>query len=216
MSYQDAGDAIPAARSPMAYPPHKAMPSATTLVVRIALLAVIFWLAILNARFPVLRFTSHWLNVPFVVVILFVPILALATAMESSLWRRLGLRMGLLFLVVPMLVFIVPATIVALISLVSGEEHLKTLEMHGYRIAAYRENCGAPCNFSVEVQQERTLIPPVMVVRHLRWFDDADEVEMEIVSGNQIRVIASGYNSKDPANPKRQTDFISLKRFIYF
>ena len=88
--------------------------------------------------------------------------------------------------------------------------------MLGYRVAAYRENCGAPCSFSVEIQQERTLIPPVMLVRHLRSFDEADQVELKVASTDQVRVVATGFNSKDPEHPKQQMDLISLKRFMYF
>jgi hypothetical protein len=136
-------------------------------------------------------------------------------ALGSPEWKRRWPRITLLVLLVPTLVFTIPAGILALF-LQGGEEHLTSVEMPGYRVAAYRENCGAPCGFSVEIQQERTLIPPVMLVRHLRSFDEADEVQLKVASTDQVRVVATGFNSKDPEHPKRQMDLISLKRFMYF
>jgi hypothetical protein len=186
-----------------------------TLVVRILSLLALFWLAILNTRFPVLRFTSSRLNFLFIVMIFFVPWIALTMALASPDWKRPWPRITLLVLLVPTLVFTIPAGIAALF-LEGGGEQLTSVEMPGYRVAAYRENCGAPCGFSVEIQQERTLIPPVMLVRHLRWFDEADEAQLEVASTDQIRIVATGFNSKDPEHPKRQMDLISLRRFMYF
>ena len=191
------------------------MRSAFLIFVRILALLALFWLAILNTRFPMLRFTSSQLNCLFIVLICFVPWVALTMALASPEWKRRWPRITLLVLLVPTLVFTIPAAITALF-LRGGEEHLTSVEMPGYRVAAYRENCGAFCGFSVEIQQERTLIPPVMLVRHLRWFDEADEAQLEVASTDQIRVVATGFNSKDPEHPKRQMDLISLKRFMYF
>jgi hypothetical protein len=213
--FEGANISVSADQFSMVSTQHEFVPDAKALVVRILSLLALFWLAILNTRFPVLRFTSSWLNLLFVVLVFFVPWIALTLALESPEWKRRWPRIALLVLLVPTLVFTIPAGMLALF-LHGGEEHLTSVEMLGYRVAAYRENCGAPCSFSVEIQQERTLIPPVMLVRHLRWFDEADEVQLEVASTDQIRVVALGFNSKDPEHPKRQVDLISLKRFMYF
>jgi hypothetical protein len=194
---------------------HEFVPNAKALVVRILPLLALFWLAILNTRFPVLRFTTPRLNFIFIVVICLIPWIALTMALESPEWKRRWARIAILVLLVPTLVFTIPAGFVALF-LQGGEEHLTSVEMPGYRVAAYRENCGAPCSFSVEIQQERTLIPPLMLVHHLRSFDEADEVQLKVASTDQVRVVATGFNSKDPEHPKQQMDLISLKRFMYF
>jgi hypothetical protein len=128
-------------------------------------------------------------------MIFFVPWIALTMALASPEWKRRRPRIILLVLLVPTLVFTIPAGVAELF-LGGGEEHLTSVEMSGYRVAAYRENCGAPCGFSVEIQQERTLIPPVMLVRHLRWFDEADEAQLEVVSTDQIRIVATGSTQK--------------------
>ena len=215
MAFEETSISVPASQAGMGSMEREGVPNAKALVVRILSLLGLFWLAILNTRFPVLRFTSSWLNLLFIVLIFFVPWTAFTIALASPEWKRRLPRIALLVLLVPTLVFTIPAGIVALF-LHGGEEHLTSVEMPGYRVAAYRENCGAPCSFSVEIQQERTLISPVMLVRHLRWFDEADEVRLEIASSDKIRVTALGFNSKDPEHPKRQTDLISLKRFMYF
>ena len=193
----------------------ESVPNPKAHVVRILSLLALFWLAILNTRFPVLRFTSSQLNFLFIVLICFVPWVVLTMALASPEWKRRRPRITLLVLLVPTLVFTIPVGVVELF-LGGGEEHLTSVEMLGYRVAAYRENCGAPCSFSVEIQQERTLIPPVMLVRHLRSFDEADQVELKVASTDQVRVVATGFNSKDPEHPKQQMDLISLKRFMYF
>ena len=112
-------------------------PNAKSLVVRILSLLALFWLAMLNARFPVLRFTSSRLNFIFTVLIFFVPWISLTMALASPEWKRRWQRITLLVLLVPTLVFTIPVGVVELF-LGGGEEHLTSVEMLGYRVAAYR------------------------------------------------------------------------------
>jgi hypothetical protein len=68
----------------------------------------------------------------------------------------------------------------------------------------------------MEIQQERILIPPIMVVRSIADFDDTYDALLEVVSPNELQVTALRYDSEHPDTPLRFTEIFPLKHFLYF
>jgi uncharacterized SAM-binding protein YcdF (DUF218 family) len=54
-------------------------------------------------------------------------------------------------------------------------ERIARVPMGGYSVGIYLSNCGAPCSLDIEVLQEKTIIPGILLVRELSGFDEAGE-----------------------------------------
>ena len=70
--------------------------------------------------------------------------------------------------------------------------------MGGYRVRLYQLDCGAICDFAVGVDQERVLVPPLMISRHLYVFDGEVNATLEVIGKNKVRVSTLPYTDNDP------------------
>jgi hypothetical protein len=191
---------------------------ATRPLLVIFLLLSIFGLSVLNMWLPRLRFTMHVMNVGFCILLACFPWLALKVARKSGLWKDWRKRLVLMLLLLPALLISIPVGPLQLLfdPLMLGVQRMTTLRTKDYQVSAYRLNCGVMCSFDMEIQQERILIPPIMVVRGLAYFDDTYDALLEMVSPNEVRVTALRYDSNHPEVPLRLTGSFPLKRFLYF
>jgi hypothetical protein len=134
------------------------------------------------------------------------------------LWKDWRKRLAIILLLVPILLVSILVGPLQLLfdPFMLGVKRMTTLRTGGYQVSAYRVNCGVLCSFEMEIQQERILIPPIMVVRSIADFDDTYDALLEIVSPNQLRVTALRYDPKHPEDPLRLTESFPLKHFLYF
>ena len=177
---------------------------------------LIFGLSVLNMWLPLVRFTMHVMNVGFCLLVACVPWLALIVARRSSLWKDWRKRLALILLLVPILLVSILVGPLQLLfdPFMLGVKRMTTLRTGGYQVSAYLLDCGVLCSFEIEIQQERILIPPIMVVRNLAHYDDTYDALLEIVSPNQLRVTALRYDPKHPEDPLRLTESLSSKAFF--
>jgi hypothetical protein len=93
--------------------------------------------------------------------------------------------------------------------------------MGAYRVAIYQIDAGLGGE-AIEVRQERTLIPGVLLVRRLETVDDADIANCRVIGPDELRVELSLWGIKPG-----QKDFeyhqigskdkeYHLKSFLYF
>lgn len=70
-------------------------------------------------------------------------------------------------------------------------EKIASVELHDSRVVAYRTNGGATIDFGIEVQQERSLVPGIMLARLLHN-EEGSWVALEVTEGGQLVVKIDG------------------------
>lgn len=179
-------------------------------------------LAVLNWKFPFLRFTNHWANDGFAVLFSILPLLLLGGLIMRSLkgfnrWVSALLTGVLLLLAVPcMLLLTYKVTILAFdfIGLMSLPPHandqdgsFEKMAQVDEHLAVYRTNGGATTAYGIVVRQERPLLPGVLLVK-----DVFSQYRLENVACRKtgprltIRHPSSGQVLKE----------VTLKPFLYF
>jgi hypothetical protein len=157
---------------------------------------------------PIFRFDLPLLNTFFGLLTLSVPWIVFVLLVKTRTFRG---QTPLVLLLIPVLVLTLP---LALLDVgFSSDEPLKTVDMGGYRVGLHLLNCGAPCSFMVAVDQERVLIPHVILSKRLYVFDPAFDARTEILGRNVLRVTTLPYNDE---HPNEQTQLFRMKSHFFF
>ena len=180
-------------------------------IVPITALLVVYFLIASNWLHPFLRFTSQTVNSLVIIAGFCLPWAALALV-----WRlpvKILTRLNVTVILLPFMLyttffgFAISKTLI-------GEDPaaLGKVAMDGYRVNLYRIMRGQ--NSGIAVQQERDLLPGVMLVKRLPGFYPAATAQYQVTGSNELRVSVPAYAPDHPETAKTQT--YTLKRFIYF
>src|SRR5487761_995356 len=180
------------------------------LLIVFALDAMDWWLPRFYPSLAYIQFTVPILGTIWNFLILLFPWMAFALALTSHAFKRRSMRILFIAALVPVMLITIPFALVELF-FSPASVHLSTVKMDGYRVALYRLNCGAPCSFEIAVNQERTLLPPLMLVRNIYTFDPAEEARYKVIGKDELRVSTLPY---DDEYPKGQIKVFYLKPFF--
>ena len=158
---------------------------------------------------PVIRFGVPALNTIFGLFMLSVPWVLFGLSVKSRPFRT---RTLLVVLLIPAMMLTLPAVFVGVLFF-GADEPLKTVDMGGYRVGLHRLDCGAPCSYAIAVDQERVLIPPLMLSKRLYVFDPAADARTEVLGENVLRVTTLPYNEQ---HPEEQTQVFQMKPHFLF
>jgi hypothetical protein len=169
---------------------------------RIFLWLLLFVAGVLNwyagqSGWPYLRFGRAGLNAIGGLLILGIPWFVFILTKISHPFRRTWIRLALLTILGAIMLVTIPATLLDL-PLWLADTPIRSVEMHGYRITLYQLECGVLCDFAVSVDQERVLVPPILLSQRLYIFDEAIDATIEILGKNELRVRTLPYTDKDP------------------
>jgi hypothetical protein len=67
-------------------------------------------------------------------------------------------------------------------------EPISTVPMGGYRVRIFRTDCGAPCSPGIVIQQERQLVPGVLLVRTVGGFERGYDVTHRVVGCDSLLI----------------------------
>jgi hypothetical protein len=184
---------------------------------RIALCLLLFAAGVLNgvagwAGWPHLRFGMARLNGFGGLIVLGIPWIVFLLTMTSRPFRKAWIRIALLTVLIPVMLATIPAALMGW-NLWLSNEPIRSVEMGGYRITLYQLECGVLCDFAVGVDQERVLIPPLMLSKRLYIFDEAVDATIEILGKNKLRVKTLPYTEK---NPNVRVQVFQLKPHFFF
>jgi len=157
---------------------------------------------------PYLQFGTNRLRTLAGLVILAIPWFVFFLTLILRPFRRAWTRVVLLAILVPIMLATLPIAMFGLF-LWSPDQPIRSVEMEGYRVRLYQLDCGALCDFAVGVDQERVLVPPVMLCQHLYVFDEAIDATVEILGKNELRVTT---NEK----PNSRVQEFQLKPHFFF
>ena len=174
-------------------------------------LSVLNWGAgFLGYSGPIFRFDAPSLNTLFALFTLSLPWIVFVLLIKSRPFR---MQTPLILLLIPVLVLVtLPAGLLE-IGFSKSDEPLKTANMGGYRVGLHLLNCGAFCSFAIGVDQERVLIPPLMLSERLYVFDPASDAKTEVLGTNVVRVTTLPYNEQ---HPEEQTQIFKMKPYFFF
>jgi hypothetical protein len=158
---------------------------------------------------PRLCFDIPILNTLFSLFALGVPWIAFVLLVKS---RPFKVRTPLIALMIPVLVLTLPAGLLE-VGFPEGDESLKTVAMGGYRVGLHLLNCGAACSFAIGVDQERVLVPPLMLSKTLYIFDPASDARIEVLGKDTVRVTTLPYSDE---RPEEQTQVFKMKPYFFF
>lgn len=148
-------------------------------------------------EWPFLRFTTHWLRTIAGLVILVTPWIAFFSAVALKPFAHKWKRAFLLGILIPIMLVTLPLALLDL-TVWTPDPPLRSVEMGGYRVRLYQLECGVLCDFVVGVDQERVLLPYLVISQRLYIFDDDIDATVEVVGKNQLRVTTLPYTEKDP------------------
>jgi hypothetical protein len=146
---------------------------------------------------PYLRFGGSRLRTFAGLIILSGPWFAFFLTLKSHPFRRTWIRVLLLTILVPILLLTLPVALMEA-SFWTSDKPIRSAEMDGYRVRLYQLDCGVLCDFAVGVDQERVLVPPLMLSKHLYVFDEAIDATVEILGKNELRVKTLPYTEEHP------------------
>jgi hypothetical protein len=155
----------------------------------IAIVSAIFVLGIVNAVFPVLRFSDGLANEAAILFILTIPLIVIALSFFIPNKRVKT-------------VMIVPLLPVA-VSCIIGQfflwprsatgyrqfDPISTVAVNGTQVVAYRTDGGATTDFGIVVRQQRRLMPGLLIVRNLYSEYHAYDARLEVAGPAAVRVI---------------------------
>jgi hypothetical protein len=150
-----------------------------------------------RSGWPYLRFGRAGLNAIGGLLIMGIPWFVFILTKISHPFRRTWIRLVLLTILAIIMLVTIPATLLEL-PLWLADTQIRSVEMHGYRITLYQLECGVLCDFVVSVDQERVLVPPILLSQRLYIFDEAVDATIEILGKNELRVRTLPYTDKDP------------------
>jgi hypothetical protein len=155
-----------------------------------------WWSPHLGYSGPLVEFTVPLLGIMWNLLVLLLPWAALSVAVKTKY------RGVLVAALIPILLVTVPFGLAEIFFFPKVSQRITTIPMSDYRVVLYRVDCGAPCSFEIAVDQERTLVPPLMLTKNLYVFDPAYEARYEVVGENELRVTTLPYDDKHPAETK--------------
>ncbi|WP_426059749.1 hypothetical protein [Hymenobacter sp. B1770] len=183
------------------------------------LLLGVLLLAVLNWKWPFLRFTNHWTNDVFAVLVAALPVLLLVGLIGRitkafNRWVAWPLTGVLVVVAVPFMAILVFKFTILAFELIAhpphandqdgGFEQVAQLDEH---MAVYRTNGGATTAYGIVVRQERPLVPGVLLVRNVFAQYRLENVACQLTGPRlTIRHPSSGQVLKE----------VTLKRFFYF
>jgi hypothetical protein len=158
---------------------------------------------------PSLRFDISGLNTFFGLFTLSIPWVVFALLVKSRPFRTQTL---LVLLLIPVILLTIPAGLLEF-AFLTADEPLKTVDMGRYRVGLHLLNCGAPCSFMIAVDQERIVVPPLMLSKRLYVFDPAFDARTEALGKDVLRVTTLPYNDE---HPQEQTQVFHMKPHFFF
>jgi hypothetical protein len=196
--------------------------------ITILVLLVCFQLAQWNFFNPVLTFSSSRANYLALLPSFLLPWLCALFAFAFRKWWQTAV--GFLLLVPVLLYSLIGLGMTILYvgditrdGADRGFEQLSRIEMGSYQVAIYRVLYGGAAGGEyIDVRQERTLVPGVLLVRSLEAVEDAEVAKYRVVGPDELRVELSIWGHK-PGSQEfgyQQIGLSSneyhLKRFLYF
>jgi hypothetical protein len=97
-------------------------------------------------------------------------------------------------------------------------ERISTVPLDGYSVGIYRSDCGAPCGMDIDLLQEKTLIPGILLVRRLDGFADAGDATYKVIGPDTLQINIPAYPDDErpwESIPARSRVY-HLKPFLYF
>jgi hypothetical protein len=178
---------------------------------------VIFGAGLLNfyagwSGWPYFRFASSGLRTLAGLVILGIPWFVFFLLVTSRPFKHPWKRVLLFTILIPIMLATIPIAVLEFSSWTS-DKPIKSVEMDGYRVRLYQLDCGVLCDFAVGVDQERVLVPPIMLSEHLYVFDEAIDATVEILGENQLRVETLPYTSE---HPNIRVQVFQIKPYFFF
>jgi hypothetical protein len=159
-------------------------------------------------RGPMLRFDIPVLNKLFSLFVLSVPWIVFVLLVKTRAFRS---QTPVVLLLIPVLILTLPLAFLDVGF--SSDEPVKTIDLNGYRVGLHLLNCGAPCSFMIAVDQERVLIPHVILSERLYIFDPAFDARAEVLGKNVLQVTTLPYNDE---HPDQQTQVFRMKPHFFF
>jgi hypothetical protein len=97
-------------------------------------------------------------------------------------------------------------------------ERIANVPMGGYSVSIYRTDCGAPCGMGIDLLQERTIFPGILLVRRLPGFDDAGDATYKVIEQDTLLIgVPPNVDSYHPwASIPARSETLHLKPFVYF
>lgn len=158
---------------------------------------------------PMLRFDIPLLNTLFSLLVLSIPWIVFILLVKTRAFRA---QTPVVLLLIPMLVLTLLLALVT-VGFSGSDEPLKSIDMNGYRVGLHLLNCGAPCSFMIAVDQERVLLPHMILSKRLYVFDPAFDARAEVLGKNVVQVTTVPYND---AHPDQQTQVFRMKPHFFF
>jgi hypothetical protein len=188
-------------------------------VIAIAVLLGCFLLAQWNFFSPFLRLGSSRANIAATILFLLLPWLGLRYCFALPKWWQTTIA---LLVLLPALLFTVIGGFVIWIGSHSIQRSTR-IEMGAYRVVIEEfVYGGAAGGEAVDVRQERTLLPGLLLVRRLDTVGDADIASYRIIGPNELRIELSLWGMKPGQSDfeyhqigSKDNDY-RLKSFVYF
>jgi hypothetical protein len=183
----------------------------------IVLSLLLFFAGLLNwyagwSGWPYLRFGRSGLRTFAGLVILGIPWFVFILTVMSHPVRQAWTRVILLTILVPTMLATIPIAISEL-AFWTSDKPIRRVEMDGYRVSLYQLDCGVLCDFAVGVDQERVLVPPLMLSQHLYVFDESIDATVDILGKNELRVETLPYTDE---HPNIRVQVFQMKPYFFF
>jgi hypothetical protein len=176
------------------------------------LLLGVWVLTLVNWRLPFVRFSNHWANAAFGLLVSLIPFGLIGVGIgHLSTYRNRGvstaLSLGLLLLSLPQVVVVLVEAL-SLPPLANEDDaSFAKIAQIDEQLAIYRTNGGATTDYGIVVRQEQRLVPGVLLVKQVFSKYGISYLNYTKV-GNHLTII-------DPASTL-VTHEVELKRFVYF
>jgi hypothetical protein len=178
----------------------------------VLLLLGVLLVTLVNWRLPFLRFTNHWANAAFALLVSVIPLLLLGAGIVHlgtyrNRWVSAPLALALLLLSLPL--FAVVAFEAFTLPALANEDDgsFVKIEQIDEQLAVYRTNGGATTAYGIVVRQEQRLLPGVLLVKQV--FSQYGINRVNCIKVDNHLTIVEPY-----ATPG--THKVELKRFVYF
>ena len=157
----------------------------------IVVASAVFAFGVLNAFFPILRFSNDLGNEVAIIFILTIPLIVFLLSFFMQNKR----------LKIVMIVTLLPVAGLCLVGQfflwpVSSRDYrpfdpISIVAVNGTQVVAYRTDGGATTDFGIIVRQQRRLMPGLLVVRDLYSEYHAHDARLEIAGPAAVRIIMS-------------------------
>ena len=140
----------------------------TKLVLLLGVLLVI----LVNWRLPILRFTNHWANAAFALLVSLIPLLLIGAGIVHlgqyrNRWVSVPLALGLLLLSLPLFAVVVFEAFTLPPFANEDDGSFAKIEQIDPQLAVYRTNGGATMAYGIVVRQKQSILPGVLLVKQV-------------------------------------------------